>query len=83
MQTQFSKFLICALLFVHCQNSLLKKIPVVATIFLQTNSFPAGTLVVSVYVGCPDIKLTVTPDLKCPDGKGLLSVGFQPGLVDS
>ncbi|XP_033111209.1 phosphoribosylformylglycinamidine synthase-like [Anneissia japonica] len=36
-----------------------------------------GTLVVSVYVACPDIRATVTPDLKCPDGKGaLLWVSF-------
>ncbi|CAL1547204.1 unnamed protein product [Lymnaea stagnalis] len=31
-----------------------------------------GTLVISTYVGCPDIRLTVTPDLKCPDGEGVL-----------
>ncbi|KAL3879788.1 hypothetical protein ACJMK2_032071, partial [Sinanodonta woodiana] len=31
-----------------------------------------GTLVVSVYSGCPDITATVTPDLKCQDGKGYL-----------
>ncbi|KAL5012976.1 hypothetical protein ScPMuIL_011527 [Solemya velum] len=31
-----------------------------------------GTLVVSAYVGCPDISLTVTPDLKCPNSKGVL-----------
>ncbi|XP_077983888.1 phosphoribosylformylglycinamidine synthase-like [Glandiceps talaboti] len=31
-----------------------------------------GTLVISAYVGCPDITATVTPDLKCPDGKGAL-----------
>ncbi|XP_070552219.1 phosphoribosylformylglycinamidine synthase-like [Ptychodera flava] len=31
-----------------------------------------GTLVVSVYVGCPDITATVTPDLKCPGGEGRL-----------
>ncbi|GFO17892.1 phosphoribosylformylglycinamidine synthase-like [Plakobranchus ocellatus] len=31
-----------------------------------------GTLVISSYVGCSDIRLTVTPDLKCPDGKGVL-----------
>lgn len=29
-----------------------------------------GTLVVSTYVGCPDIRDTVTPDLKCPGGQG-------------
>ena len=29
-----------------------------------------GTLVVSVYAQCPDITATVTPDLKCPRGKG-------------
>lgn len=34
--------------------------------------FP-GTLVISAYVGCPDVALTVTPDLKCPGGKGRLS----------
>ncbi|XP_071123747.1 phosphoribosylformylglycinamidine synthase-like [Mytilus edulis] len=31
-----------------------------------------GTLVISVYAGCPDITATVTPDLKCPDGQGSL-----------
>ncbi|XP_043393135.1 phosphoribosylformylglycinamidine synthase isoform X3 [Chelonia mydas] len=31
-----------------------------------------GTLVVSAYAVCPDIRATVTPDLKCPDGKGAL-----------
>uniref|UniRef100_A0A8C3FDC7 Phosphoribosylformylglycinamidine synthase n=1 Tax=Chrysemys picta bellii TaxID=8478 RepID=A0A8C3FDC7_CHRPI len=31
-----------------------------------------GTLVVSAYAVCPDITATVTPDLKCPDGKGAL-----------
>ncbi|GFR89892.1 phosphoribosylformylglycinamidine synthase-like, partial [Elysia marginata] len=31
-----------------------------------------GTLVISSYVGCPDIRLTVTPDLKCTDGEGIL-----------
>ncbi|BFZ24618.1 hypothetical protein BsWGS_27657 [Bradybaena similaris] len=31
-----------------------------------------GTLVVSAYVGCPDIRMTVTPDFKCPDGEGVL-----------
>ncbi|XP_074839219.1 phosphoribosylformylglycinamidine synthase isoform X2 [Carettochelys insculpta] len=31
-----------------------------------------GTLVVSAYAVCPDITATVTPDLKCPDGKGVL-----------
>ena len=25
---------------------------------------------ISVYVGCPDINAVVTPDLKCPGGKG-------------
>lgn len=29
-----------------------------------------GTLVISAYAVCPDITATVTPDLKCPDGKG-------------
>jgi len=38
-----------------------------------------GTLVVSVYAPCPDITATVTPDLKCPNGKGvLLHVEFSP-----
>ncbi|XP_044855933.1 phosphoribosylformylglycinamidine synthase isoform X2 [Mauremys mutica] len=38
-----------------------------------------GTLVVSAYAVCPDITATVTPDLKCPDGKGaLLYVGLGP-----
>ncbi|GBL93931.1 Phosphoribosylformylglycinamidine synthase [Araneus ventricosus] len=31
-----------------------------------------GTLVISAYAPCPDITLTVTPDLKCPDEKGIL-----------
>ncbi|CAG5135184.1 unnamed protein product [Candidula unifasciata] len=31
-----------------------------------------GTLVISAYVGCPDIRLTVTPDCKSPDGEGVL-----------
>lgn len=30
----------------------------------------SGTLVVSTYVGCPDIRLNVTPDLKCSQGRG-------------
>ncbi|KAM6288893.1 LOW QUALITY PROTEIN: phosphoribosylformylglycinamidine synthase-like, partial [Aegotheles albertisi] len=39
-----------------------------------------GTLVVSAYAVCPDITATVTPDLKCPDGKGaLLWVQLNPG----
>lgn len=29
-----------------------------------------GTLVISAYAPCPDIKKTVTPDFKCPRGKG-------------
>ncbi len=33
--------------------------------------FVVGSLVVSVYASCPDVRLLVTPDLKCPDGKGL------------
>ncbi|XP_075763246.1 phosphoribosylformylglycinamidine synthase [Pelodiscus sinensis] len=38
-----------------------------------------GTLVVSAYAVCPDITATVTPDLKCPDGKGvLLYVDLSP-----
>lgn len=36
-----------------------------------------GSLVISVYAPCPDIRATVTPDLKIPDGKGnLLWVKF-------
>ncbi|XP_060065152.1 phosphoribosylformylglycinamidine synthase-like [Ylistrum balloti] len=31
-----------------------------------------GTLVISMYCGCPDITATVTPDLKCPQGEGTL-----------
>ena len=31
-----------------------------------------GALVISVYAACPDIRATVTPDLKIPDGKGNL-----------
>lgn len=38
-----------------------------------------GTLVISTYAVCPDITATVTPDLKCPDGKGtLLHVAINP-----
>ncbi|KAJ7313070.1 hypothetical protein JRQ81_004337 [Phrynocephalus forsythii] len=38
-----------------------------------------GTLVISAYAVCPDITATVTPDLKCPDGKGtLLHVAISP-----
>ncbi|XP_038056272.1 phosphoribosylformylglycinamidine synthase-like [Patiria miniata] len=29
-----------------------------------------GALVISAYVGCPDIRATITPDLKCPGGCG-------------
>ncbi|XP_071786340.1 phosphoribosylformylglycinamidine synthase-like isoform X2 [Asterias amurensis] len=29
-----------------------------------------GALVISAYVGCPDINATVTPDLNCPNGCG-------------
>ncbi|XP_033929405.1 phosphoribosylformylglycinamidine synthase [Melopsittacus undulatus] len=39
-----------------------------------------GTLVISAYAVCPDITATVTPDLKCPEGKGaLLWVPLSPG----
>lgn len=39
-----------------------------------------GALVVSVYAVCPDITATVTPDLKDPEGKGvLLYVPLSPG----
>ena len=39
-----------------------------------------GSLVISVYAACPDIRATVTPDLKMPDGKGnLLWVQFGDG----
>lgn len=31
-----------------------------------------GTLVVSIYAPCPDINAVITPDLKCPNGKGYL-----------
>nr|XP_056719462.1 phosphoribosylformylglycinamidine synthase [Euleptes europaea] len=38
-----------------------------------------GTLVISAYAVCPDIRSTVTPDLKCPEGKGtLLHVAINP-----
>ncbi|XP_056013260.1 phosphoribosylformylglycinamidine synthase-like isoform X2 [Ostrea edulis] len=37
----------------------------------QTVKSP-GTLVISAYAACPDIMMTVTPDLKCPDNKGCL-----------
>ena len=36
-----------------------------------------GSLVISVYAACPDVRATVTPDLKLPDGRGnLLWVKF-------
>ncbi|XP_030626914.1 phosphoribosylformylglycinamidine synthase isoform X2 [Chanos chanos] len=39
-----------------------------------------GSLVISVYAVCPDITATVTPDLKDPDGQGvLLYVPVSPG----
>ncbi|XP_064904264.1 phosphoribosylformylglycinamidine synthase [Columba livia] len=39
-----------------------------------------GTLVISAYAVCPDITATVTPDLKCPQGQGvLLWVPLSPG----
>ncbi|XP_069738677.1 phosphoribosylformylglycinamidine synthase [Phaenicophaeus curvirostris] len=39
-----------------------------------------GTLVVSAYAVCPDITATVTPDLKCPQGRGaVLWVPLSPG----
>ncbi|XP_041126127.1 phosphoribosylformylglycinamidine synthase [Polyodon spathula] len=39
-----------------------------------------GALVISVYAVCPDITATVTPDLKDPEGKGvLLYVPLSPG----
>lgn len=31
-----------------------------------------GSLVISVYAACPDIRATITPDLKIPDGTGNL-----------
>lgn len=31
-----------------------------------------GSLVISVYAACPDVRATVTPDLKIPDGMGSL-----------
>lgn len=30
-----------------------------------------GSLVISTYAPCEDIMKTVTPDLKCPDGRGM------------
>src|SRR6218665_3367427 len=39
-----------------------------------------GSLVVSTYAPCPDIRATVTPDLKCRGGRGvLLHVPLCPG----
>ncbi|XP_007126682.1 phosphoribosylformylglycinamidine synthase isoform X1 [Physeter macrocephalus] len=39
-----------------------------------------GSLVISAYAVCPDIAATVTPDLKCPGGRGhLLYVPLSPG----
>ena len=36
-----------------------------------TNFLFVGTLVISVYAGCPDITATLTPDLKCPSEQGM------------
>ncbi|XP_022451409.1 phosphoribosylformylglycinamidine synthase isoform X1 [Delphinapterus leucas] len=39
-----------------------------------------GSLVISAYAVCPDVTATVTPDLKCPGGRGhLLYVPLSPG----
>uniref|UniRef100_A0A674HUL2 Phosphoribosylformylglycinamidine synthase n=2 Tax=root TaxID=1 RepID=A0A674HUL2_TAEGU len=39
-----------------------------------------GSLVISAYAVCPDVTATVTPDLKCPHGRGsLLWVQLSPG----
>lgn len=38
-----------------------------------------GTLVMTLYVGCPDIKATVTPDLKLPGSGRLLYVDLGEG----
>ncbi|KAF5184241.1 Phosphoribosylformylglycinamidine synthase [Thalictrum thalictroides] len=38
-----------------------------------------GNLAISVYVTCPDITLTVTPDLKLQDGGVLLHIDFAKG----
>ncbi|XP_053121790.1 phosphoribosylformylglycinamidine synthase [Hemicordylus capensis] len=49
-----------------------------ARVGMETVKAP-GTLVISAYAVCPDITATVTPDLKCPDGKGtLLHVVISP-----
>ncbi|XP_078326512.1 phosphoribosylformylglycinamidine synthase-like isoform X4 [Crassostrea virginica] len=38
----------------------------------ETTVKSPGTLVISAYAACPDITMTVTPDLKCPENKGCL-----------
>ncbi|XP_067125117.1 phosphoribosylformylglycinamidine synthase isoform X2 [Centruroides vittatus] len=39
-----------------------------------------GTLVVSIYAPCPDITAVITPDFKCPNGKGhLLYIDLSSG----
>lgn len=34
----------------------------------------SGALVISAYAVCPDITVTVTPDLEDPDGKGISNI---------
>lgn len=36
-----------------------------------------GALVVSTYAQCTDIEATVTPDLKCPNGQGQVSIQLK------
>lgn len=38
-----------------------------------------GELVITAYVTCPDVRKTITPDLKCNDSSQLLFVDLNPG----
>jgi len=45
-------------------------ISVTACCYIAANIL-TGCLVISVYAPCPDIRATVTPDLKCPNDSGM------------
>ncbi len=45
---------------------------------MQTVKAP-GNLVVSAYVTCPDITLTITPDLKLPRSGRLIHIDLSAG----
>ena len=55
-----------------------QRISTFASAALQVVKAP-GNLVISAYVTCPDITLTVTPDLKLPGTGKLLWVGLGQG----